>query len=87
MLGEYKVHIRLTVDLIPTIDVIVYREGEAINAPVATKAAPQETAEPVMEAEPAAEAVVEAEPAAEAVVEAEPAAKSTAEPAAEPEAE
>ncbi len=35
ILGEYKVHIRLTVDLIPTIDVIVYREGEAI-VPVAT---------------------------------------------------
>ena len=33
MLGEYKVHIRLTVDLIPTIDVIVYREGEAIHRP------------------------------------------------------
>jgi large subunit ribosomal protein L9 len=55
MLGEYKVHIRLTVDLIPTIDVIVYREGEAFNAPVAAKAAPQEAAEPVVEAEPAAE--------------------------------
>jgi large subunit ribosomal protein L9 len=87
MLGEYKVHIRLTVDLIPTIDVIVYREGEAINAPVATKAAPQETAEAVVEAEPAAKAVVEAEPAAEAVVDAEPAGEPAAEPAAEPEAE
>jgi large subunit ribosomal protein L9 len=55
MLGEYKVHVRLTVDLIPTIDVIVYREGEAYNPPVATKAAPQETVEAVVEAEPAAE--------------------------------
>jgi len=55
MLGEYKVHVRLTVDLIPTIDVIVYREGEAFNPPVATKAAPQETAKVVVDAEPAAE--------------------------------
>ena len=55
MLGEYKVHVRLTVDLIPTIDVIVYREGEAFNPPVATKAAPQEIAEVVVDAEPAAE--------------------------------
>ena len=55
MLGEYKVHIRLTVDLIPTIDVIVHREGEAINVPSATKAAQQEIAEAEVEAEPAAE--------------------------------
>src|SRR5512135_1811081 len=42
MLGEFKVHIRLTVDLIPAIDVIVYREGEAINVSVTPKpAAPQ----------------------------------------------
>src|SRR4030066_2383580 len=52
MLGEYKVHVRLTVDLIPTIDVIVYREGEAFNPPVATKAAPQETAKKAVKAEP-----------------------------------
>ena len=63
MLGEYKVHVRLTVDLIPTIDVIVYREGEAFNAPAASKAAPQETVEPVVEAEPATEPA--SEPAAE----------------------
>src|SRR4030042_1563620 len=55
MLGEYKVHVRLTVDLIPSIDVIVYREGEAFNPPVATKAAPQEIAEVGVDAEPAAE--------------------------------
>ncbi len=30
MLGEYEVNVRLTVDLIPSIKVIVYREGEAI---------------------------------------------------------
>jgi large subunit ribosomal protein L9 len=28
-LGEYKVHVRLTVDLNPTVRVIVHREGEA----------------------------------------------------------
>jgi len=55
MLGEYKVHIRLTVDLIPTIDVIVHREGEAISAPVPTKAATPVADETMAEAEPAAE--------------------------------
>lgn len=67
MLGEYKVRIRLTVDLIPTIDVIVHREGEAFSAPVATKVAPQETTEVVMVAEPAAESTAEsaAEPETE----------------------
>jgi large subunit ribosomal protein L9 len=55
MLGEYKVRIRLTVDLIPTIDVIVHREGEAINAPVPSKAAAPLADEAVVEPEPAAE--------------------------------
>lgn len=55
MLGEYKVHIRLTVDLIPTIDVVVYREGEAFHPPVSGKAATQETVEAVEEAEPVTE--------------------------------
>jgi large subunit ribosomal protein L9 len=52
ILGEYKVHIRLTVDLIPTIDVIVYREGEAFNPPVASKTTPEEPVESVVEEEP-----------------------------------
>ncbi len=55
MLGEYKVHIRLTVDLIPTIDVVVYREGEAVNAPVPTKAATPVVEEAEEEPEPATE--------------------------------
>jgi large subunit ribosomal protein L9 len=55
MLGEYKVHIRLTVDLIPTIDVIVHREGEAISAPAVTKTAAPVADEVVVEPEPAAE--------------------------------
>jgi large subunit ribosomal protein L9 len=29
MLGEYKAHVRLTVDLIPEVKVLVHREGEA----------------------------------------------------------
>ena len=79
MLGEYKVHIRLTVDLIPTIDVIVYREGEAVNVPQAGKPA---AAEPV---EKPAEAKAEAEPEAE--TEPEPEIKPEAESETEPEAE
>jgi large subunit ribosomal protein L9 len=30
-LGDHKVHIRLTVDLVPEVSVIVYREGEAVG--------------------------------------------------------
>ena len=52
MLGEYKVPIRLTVDLIPTIDVIVHREGEAPTLPVVAKAPVVEPAQAVVEAEP-----------------------------------
>jgi len=51
-LGEHKAHIRLTMDLIPEIKVVVYREGEnnpvedsahaakAVEAPVSQAAAP-----------------------------------------------
>lgn len=59
-LGEHKVHIRLTMDLIPEITVVVYREGEANPLEETAKAA--KAAEKPAEA-PAAE--VEA-PAAEA---------------------
>jgi len=55
MLGEYKVHIRLTVDMIPSIDVVVYREGEAVNPPVPTKAAAPVVEEAQEEPEPATE--------------------------------
>jgi large subunit ribosomal protein L9 len=34
-LGEHKVRVRLTVDLIPVIKVVVYREGESVIAGVA----------------------------------------------------
>ncbi len=56
MLGEYKVHIRLTVDLIPTIDVIVYREGEAITSPAATRVSVPVEEAPEVESEPEEEA-------------------------------
>jgi large subunit ribosomal protein L9 len=63
-LGEHKVHIRLTMDLIPEITVVVYREGEANpleeaapKAPKAAKPAEAPAEEPVAETEaPAAEA-------------------------------
>jgi len=38
-LGEHKAHIRLTMDLIPEIKVIVYREGETNPVEEAAKAA------------------------------------------------
>jgi large subunit ribosomal protein L9 len=61
MLGEYKVHIRLTVDLIPTIDVVVFREGEAYAGPVAAKPAAPVIETAVVVPEPAAEAEAEIE--------------------------
>ncbi len=54
VLGEHKVHIRLTMDLVPVVNVIVHREGEALSLP----------ATPEPEAEP--EAAVEATPEAAA---------------------
>ena len=72
-LGEHKIHIRLTMDLIPEIKVVVYREGEAEpSLPIepkveAVKAKPVE-AKPV-EAEPEP---IEAEPVKAEPVEAEP---------------
>lgn len=79
-LGEHVVHVRLTVDLIPTIRVIVFREGE--NPAGEKKAAPA----PVAAVEPveAAEAVEEPVEAPEAV---EEPAEAPAEPAAEIEEE
>jgi large subunit ribosomal protein L9 len=72
-LGEHKIHVRLTVDLIPTIKVVVYREGEAVpGAKAAPKAAAPAPAavEPVVESEaPAAEAPEVPEAAEEAPAE------------------
>ena len=43
VLGEHKAHIRLTMDLVPDIKVIVYREGEANPTEEAAPAKPQAT--------------------------------------------
>ena len=46
-LGDHKVRVRLTVGLIPTITVVVHREGEApAGEPVEAPAAPEVTAQP-----------------------------------------
>jgi large subunit ribosomal protein L9 len=53
MLGEYKIHVRLTMDLMPEILVIVHREGETIALPEKQEASAEaavETAEPPAEA-------------------------------------
>jgi large subunit ribosomal protein L9 len=65
-LGEYKVPVRLTTDLIPTVKVTIHREGEAqkpVAAPVA-EAAPIEAEAPAEVEAPEAEAEVEATEAA-----------------------
>ncbi len=66
-LGEYQVPVRLTMDLVPEVTVIVYREGEAPPA-VGDFAAAEAAAE--AEAEAAAEALAEAQAEAEATAEA-----------------
>jgi large subunit ribosomal protein L9 len=87
MLGEYKVPIRLTVDLIPTINVIVYREGEAISTAVSSKPAAQTVEEPVTEVEPEPANVEEPETEAEAEVTEESEAEAETEATEKPEAE
>ena len=72
VLGEHKAHIRLTVDLIPDVTVIVYREGEAnptepppapkVQAPVAEASSPVVVEEQAVVVETAAP--VEETPAA-----------------------
>jgi large subunit ribosomal protein L9 len=78
-LGEFKVNIRLTVDLIPAVKVFVYREGEAIATQAEAAAEAGAAAEPAAE-KPAAE-TAKAEPETE--VEVEPEAEASAEPEAE----
>ena len=79
-LGQHVAHVRLTMDLIPDITVIVYREGEAnpIEPPPAPKA--QAAAAPVVEEAPVAEVPATEAPVAEeqaaAVVEETPAAEA-----------
>ena len=43
-LGEYKVHVRLTIDLMPEVKIIVHREGESMEAK------PEEEAKPAAKA-------------------------------------
>jgi large subunit ribosomal protein L9 len=63
-LGEFSVRVRLTMDLVPEVKVIVYREGEAdplaAPAPVVEEA-PAVEAAPEPEAETSAEAPADAE--------------------------
>lgn len=51
-LGEHKAHIRLTMDLIPEIKIVVYREGEA-EPGSQPETAPKPDAEPKAEKTPA----------------------------------
>ncbi len=67
-LGDHKVHVRLTVDLIPELSVIVHREGETPEMAIAEAAA---EAEAEAEAEAAAKAAAKAEAKAEADAEPE----------------
>jgi large subunit ribosomal protein L9 len=53
-LGEHKVHVRLTMDLIPVVNVIVHREGEALVLP--NVPAPEAAAETAPETAPEAAA-------------------------------
>jgi large subunit ribosomal protein L9 len=44
-LGEHKIHIRLTLDLIPEIKVIVHREGETVQIPQEEEEVPETSTE------------------------------------------
>ena len=56
-LGEYTAFVRLTMDLVPEVNIHVYREGEAIeeNAPAEAEEAQPEPVEEIEATEPAAE--------------------------------
>lgn len=63
-LGTHKVHIRLTIDLIPEVTIVVHREGEAPSmgaAEAAAEAVADTEAEMEVEAESAAQEEMEAE--------------------------
>ncbi len=70
-LGEYKAHVRLTIDLMPEIKIVVRREGEAETPegepqgakPERAKGRKKATEAPGTEASPAAEAPAEENPA------------------------
>jgi large subunit ribosomal protein L9 len=87
-IGEHKVNVRLTVDLIPEITVLVHREGEAVAvAPEAEGAedleAEGEVAEAVTEVEPGGESEIEVEAVEEPIAETEAVEETAAEPAEE----
>ncbi len=64
-LGEFKIHVRLTVDMTPEVKVIVHREGEAPDVPEEPAAKTQPEAEPTTAVEPQAEPKPAVEPQAE----------------------
>jgi len=76
-LGEYKVPVRLTTDLIPQVKVIIYREGEALKASAPAAAATPAAVAPTAAAAAAPAATAEAaeEPGTPAAPEAEPVAE------------
>ena len=53
-LGEYTVHVRLTMDLVPEVKIIVHREGEVLEETPAAAAAPAAEEEAEAPAETAA---------------------------------
>jgi large subunit ribosomal protein L9 len=80
LLGKHQVPIRLTMDLVPEITVIVYREGESPES-VEEEAEAQAEAEEQVESSTETDIMVEAEPLDEAIsyeeeVEPEPAAET-----------
>lgn len=80
-LGEHKVSVRLTIDLVPEVTVLVYREGETpeqMRAEIAELEAMEEAA-----AELELKAASEEEAGEDLELEAEPEAEPTAEPTAE----
>jgi large subunit ribosomal protein L9 len=50
-LGEFTVHVRLTMDLVPEVKVIVHREGEAVEEAQAAEPAQAQAEEPAQAAE------------------------------------
>ena len=49
-LGEHKAHVRLTIDIVPIINVLVHREGETPNIGGNAEEAVEEAVEEVVEA-------------------------------------
>ena len=52
-LGEFKAHVRLTMDLMPEIKIIVHREGEAAEAPAEEEDKPKRKSKKAEETTPA----------------------------------